>query len=150
MSSEAVKVAGNSPEEQKAFRRQREVVKELDWLEPAALLRTKGGSEFGRQIEDAIDEMNRDTGVVRLKLRKRDAAVVLTISHYEELLKLKQEYNELLMQVKEQAISRASDEYDALYQRITSQASRRASDALFSADSEDLRQSYKPGRTENA
>lgn len=132
-----------------AGHRQREVVKELDWREPAAQLRSKGSSEIGRQIEDAIDEMKRDTGVVRLKLRRRDAAVMLTSSHYKDLLKLKQSYQELLIQVKGQEISQASDDYDALYQRITSQASHRAADALFSAGSEDLRRSYKPGRTEN-
>lgn len=49
----------------------------------------------------------------------------------------------------QKAFSQASDEYSALYQRITSQTSRRAADALFSAGSEDLRQSYQPGRTEN-
>ena len=45
-------------------------------------------------------------------------------------------------------LARAADKYEALYQRITAPASRQAADALFSVTGEELRQTYKPGKTE--
>jgi hypothetical protein len=55
---------------------------------------------------------------------------------------------ELVDQVKEKEIARATDKYEALYERITAPESRRAADALFAVTSEELRQTYTPGKTE--
>ena len=44
--------------------------------------------------------------------------------------------------------SSVSNDLDALYRRITSPASREAGDLLFSASTDDLRESYQAGATE--
>jgi hypothetical protein len=40
------------------------------------------------------------------------------------------------------------DKYEALYQRMAVPTSRRAADALFAASGEQLRQTYRPDKTE--
>ena len=85
---------------------------------------------------------------MRLQIRKRNAAVVVSVDHYEEMVRMKELCAELVDRVKEREIARAADKYEALYQRITAPASRQAADALFSVTGEELRQTYKPGKTE--
>lgn len=122
----------------------------LAWLAPAATLSSKGGRDFGRQIEASLVEIREGAGVLRLQLRNRDAAVVVSVDHYEEMVRMKALCAQLVDQLKEQDIAQASDKYDALYQRISSPASRRAADALFSVTGKELRQTYQPGKTESA
>jgi len=120
----------------------------LNWLSPTASLTSKGGREFGRGIEASLKEVASGS-IMRLQLRKRDAAVVMSVAQYEDMVRMKVFYEELIEQVKEKEIMEEADEYEALYQRITSAQSRDATDALFSATSESLRETYQPGRTES-
>lgn len=85
---------------------------------------------------------------MRLQLRKRDAAVVMSIEHYEEVVRMKVLYAELIEQLKVKEIAEETDEYEALYRRITSPQSREAADGLFVATSDSLRKTYQPGGTE--
>ena len=126
----------------------RRLMQNLSWLAPAAMLNSKGGRDFGRQIESSLAEISEGEGVLRLQIRKRDAAVVVSVDHYEEMVRMKALCAELVDRVKEKEIARATDKYEALYQRITAPESRRAADALFSATGEELRQTYTPGNTE--
>lgn len=126
----------------------RRLMQNLSWLAPAAMLSSKGGRDFGRQIEASLAEIREGDGVLRLQIRKRDAAVVVSVDHYEEMVRMKALCAELVDRVREKEIARASEKYEALYQRITSPDSRRAADALFAATGEELRQSYTPGKTE--
>ncbi|HAN27265.1 MAG TPA: hypothetical protein DD808_12640 [Halieaceae bacterium] len=126
----------------------RRLMQNLSWLAPAAMLSSKGGRDFGRQIEASLAEIREGDGVLRLQIRKRDAAVVVSVDHYEEMVRMKALCAELVDRVREKEIAGASDKYEALYQRITSPDSRRAADALFAATGEELRQSYTPGKTE--
>tara|TARA_B100001540_G_scaffold123830_1_gene110389 strand:+ start:1689 stop:2141 length:453 start_codon:yes stop_codon:yes gene_type:complete len=126
----------------------RQLMRNLSWLTPAAGLSSKGGRDFGRQIEASLAEISEGEGVMRLQIRKRDAAVVVSVDHYEEMVRMKELCAELVDRVKEREIARAADKYEALYQRITAPASRQAADALFSVTGEELRQTYKPGKTE--
>lgn len=71
------------------------------------------------------------------------------IAYQEELPQLTQPYAHPVAELEEQAGMEINDEYEALYQSITSLDSRDAADALFSAEGEDLRRSYRPGRTES-
>lgn len=149
MESDAVKKPEHGAAKRGLVAQTRRLMQRLAWLAPAATLSSKGGRDFGRQIEASLAEINEGEGVLRLQLRKRDAAVVVSVDHYEEMVRMKALCALLVDQMKEQEIARASDKYEALYQRISSAASRRAADALFAATGEELRQSYQPGKTES-
>ena len=148
MESEAVKVPARDAAKQGVVAQARRLMQSLTWLAPAATLSSKGGRDFGRQIEASLAQISEGEGVLRLQIRKRDAAVVVSVDHYEEMVRMKALCAELVDQVKEKEIARAADKYEALYQRITAPASRRAADALFSVTGEELRQTYTPGKTE--
>lgn len=150
MKSDAVKVPARQGPERGVVAKARRLLQSLSWLAPAAMLNSKGGRDFGRQIEDSIAEINEGKGVLRLQIRRRDAAVVVSVDHYEEMVRMKALCAELVDRVKEKEIAGAANKYEALYQRITSPNSRRAADALFSVTGEELRESYKPGKTEGS
>ncbi|PLW82010.1 hypothetical protein CWI75_13065 [Kineobactrum sediminis] len=150
MKSDAVKVPAPQGPERGVVAQARRLLQSLSWLAPAAMLNSKGGRDFGRQIEDSIAEINEGKGVLRLQIRRRDAAVVVSVDHYEEMVRMKALCAELVDRVKEKEIAGAAGKYEALYQRITSSTSRRAADALFSVTGEELRESYKPGKTEGS
>jgi PHD/YefM family antitoxin component YafN of YafNO toxin-antitoxin module len=124
------------------------LIQNLGWLSPTSSLTSKGGKDFGRRIEASLTEISQGRGIMRLQLRKRDAAVVMSVDHYEEMVRMKALYAELIERVKEREIIAEADEYEELYRRITSCQSRQAADALFSATPDSLRKTYQPGRTE--
>lgn len=124
--------------------------KKLNWLSPVVALDCKPGTTFGRKIELSLAEINQGSGLMRLKLRNRDAAVVMSIDHYQEVLAMKSMLSELIEKAKEIEVSQGVDEYEELYLRLTSEQTREASDGLFAATPEDLRQSFKPGATETS
>ena len=148
MDSDTVKVPNRDAAKRGVIAQARRLMRRLSWLAPAATLSSKGGRDFGRQIEASLAEISEGEGVLRLQIRKRDAAVVVSVDHYEEMVAMKALCAELVEQVKEKEIARAADKYEALYQRITAPASSRAADALFSVTGEELRQTYTPGKTE--
>lgn len=124
------------------------IMRKLTWLSPAALLGSKGGRDFGRKIEASLTKISQEHEVVRLQLHRRDAAIVMSIDHYEEIVQMKALYAELIERFKENEIAEATDEYENLYQRITSPKSRQAADMLFSSTPEKLRETYQSGKTE--
>ena len=125
----------------------RQLVRKLAWLLPAGSLAGKGSKEFGRSIETTLtDVTKRGSGILRLQLRRRDAAVVMSIDHYEEILRMKSICEELVEQAAESRVADEIDEYEASYRRITSPESLRAADALFTATAEDFRRAYKAGK----
>ena len=131
------------------IRQGRQLVRKLAWLLPADSLAGKGSKEFGRSIETTLtDVTNRGSGILRLQLRRRDAAVVMSIDHYEEVLRMKSLCEKLIERVTENEVANEANEYEASYRRITSPESLRAADALFAATDEDLRRTYRPGKTE--
>jgi hypothetical protein len=148
MASDAVKVPEPVAAKRGLVAQARRLLQNLYWLAPVATLSSKGGRDFGRQIEASLTAIGEGEGVLRLQLRKRDAAVVVSVDHYEELVRMKALCAELVERVKETEIARETDNYEALYQRITSSASRQAADGLFAADAEALRRNYRPGTTE--
>lgn len=124
------------------------LIQSLSWLSTTSTLASKGGKDFGRRIEASLTEIAQGSGIMRLQLRNRDAAVVMSVSHYEEMLRMKSLYVELIDRVKETEIAEEADEYEALYRRIASPESRRAADDLFSASADSLRSTFQPGKTE--
>ena len=148
MESKAVKVPARESAKRGVVAQARRLMQSLSWLTPAATLSSKGGRDFGRQIEASLAQISEGEGVLRLQIRKRDAAVVVSVDHYEEMVRMKALCAELVNQVKEKEIARATDKYEALYERITAPESRRAADALFAVTDEELRQTYTPGKTE--
>lgn len=129
-------------------RHARRLIQNLAWLSPTASLASKGGKDFGRGIEASLTEINEGSGIMRLQLRKRDTAVVMSVDHYEEVVRMKALYAELIEQVKKKEIAEEADEYETLYRSVTSPQSRQAADELFSATSDSLRRTYGPGKTE--
>ena len=129
-------------------RHAKRLIKNLGWLSPTASLVSKGGKDFGRRIEASLTEITQGRGVMRLQLRKRDAAVVMSVDRYEEVVRMKVLYAELIEQVKLKEIAQETDEYEALYRRITSPQSRKAADGLFAGTSDSLGKTYQPGGTE--
>ncbi|MBK6740516.1 MAG: hypothetical protein IPG64_23090 [Haliea sp.] len=129
-------------------RHAKRLIQSLSWLSTTSTLASKGGKDFGRRIEASLTEIAQGSGIMRLQLRNRDAAVVMSVSHYEEMLRMKSLYVELIDRVKETEIAEEADEYEALYRRITSPESRRAADDLFSASADSLRSTFQPGKTE--
>ena len=128
--------------------RARSLMQHLNWLSPASSLLSKAGREFGRSIEASLTEIATENRVIRIQLRRRDAAVVMSISHYEEMVRMKDIYTALIDQVKISEIEEATDEFEALYHRIGSDQSRKAADTLFSALPGTLRKNFQPGATE--
>ncbi|MBK6510967.1 MAG: hypothetical protein IPG06_17015 [Haliea sp.] len=129
-------------------RHAKRLIQSLSWLSTTSTLASKGGKDFGRRIEASLTEIAQGSGIMRLQLRNRDAAVVMSVSHYEEMLRMKSLCVELIDRVKETEIAEEADEYEALYRRITSPESRRAADDLFSASADSLRSTFQPGKTE--
>ncbi|MDO8345097.1 MAG: hypothetical protein Q7T48_17985 [Cellvibrio sp.] len=120
----------------------------LDWLADADTLQTSTGSEFGRNIESYIETIKVSHAPIRLNVRKRPAAVVIGIDEYEEMLSMKAQFADLVVRVKEAEIAQASNEFDELFARISSAHSRKTADALHNVTTEELANSYQPGRTE--
>jgi prevent-host-death family protein len=120
----------------------------LDWLADTDALQTSTGSEFGRNIESYIETIKTSHAPIRLNVRKRPAAVVIGIDEYEEMLSMKAQFANLVVRVREAEIAQAGNEFDALFARISSAHSRKMADALHNVTTEELANSYKPGRTE--
>lgn len=129
------------------IRHAKRLIQNLGWLSTTSTLASKGGKDFGRRIEASLTEITQGSGIMRLQLRNRDAAVVMSVGHYEEMLRMKSLYIALIERVKETEIAEEADEYEALYRRITSPESRQAADGLFSATSDSLRSTFQPGKT---
>jgi hypothetical protein len=120
----------------------------ISWLSPSPSLDQVTSSEFGRNIERALNDLSKHNGIINLVLRRKTTAVVISIQHYEQLLEMKEVYAKLIEIESERTVSDAIDDFRSLYGRITSQESAKASDLLFSAGSEELSKSYRPGATE--
>lgn len=116
----------------------------MKWLLPLGQLHGVKGVHFGRHISQSVEDL---TAPVKLSVRNKERAVVMSVKRYEEILAIMESYSELVDMAKEADIAKASDSYDALYARIT--ASRKGTDSLFSASVDDINASYKPGMTES-
>ncbi|MGB0187193.1 MAG: hypothetical protein ACPF9H_01085 [Aequoribacter sp.] len=108
-------------------------------------LKRMGGKAFGRSIESSLKALSQTQEPIGLSLRRQDLAVVLSVSQYEEILKMKALYQQLVVRLKQHEIGSVSSEYDRLYERITSLSSREAADQLFGATGDELGHSYNPG-----
>lgn len=124
--------------------------KRLRWLSPPSKLSSATSSSFGRNIEKALNGLDKGKGLMMLKLRRQDTAVVMSLERYKEMLQMKEACAQLLEAEAHNTISQAANDYDSLYQRISSPASRQAADALFAVGAEELRTTYGPGRTESS
>ena len=120
----------------------------MSWLTPAVSMKSMAGAVFGRKIEASIRSLDETSGIMKINVHKREAAVVMTMSRYQELMDMMESCEQLLDAEASQKISDAADNFDSLYQRITSQKSAAAADSLFGASDADLRASFRPGRTE--
>ncbi len=132
------------------IQRSKSVIKKLQCLFPTNLLDYEPSAKFGRNIEKELNNLNEHNGVMMLKLRKQDTAVVMSVEHYETILQMKETCAQLIAMERDSLIAKATDDYEALYSRITSQQTRKAADMLFSASAQSLSETYQPGKTETA
>jgi len=128
--------------------RGRAVLERLGWLKDANVLDCEGGKAFGRSIEKSVQDLAFHQGVMKLRVRRKDSAVVMSIDHYQELVELKELCDQLLTQGVAATLGQATNDFDRLLNELTSPASRSAADAIFTASADDLRESYSPGQTE--
>ncbi|HFD32211.1 MAG TPA: hypothetical protein ENJ28_05830 [Gammaproteobacteria bacterium] len=115
----------------------------LDWLIPVNSLSTKRSVEFGRQIENSLNQLTESQHIIKLRLRQSDKAVVLGLEEYQSILNMKQHLKQLVDRVRELELSQAGSQYDQLFQQITSPESRQASDTIFEMPDDALNQSLK-------
>lgn len=115
----------------------------LNCLVPVDSLLTKRSVEFGRQIENSLNQLTESQHVIKLKLRQSDKAVVLGLEEYQSILDMKQHFKQLVDRVRELELSQAGNQYDQLFQQITSPESRQAADTLFELPDDALNQSFK-------
>jgi len=148
MVSKTVRPAGAVRPQNPLLRKAVVSLRATRWMSPINLLASKGSTVFGRSIESKLQEVRAGT-VMRLQLRNSDAAVVMSVDRYSELLEMRALYSELLLRIQDVDTATDSDEYEELYQRISSGTSRAAADSLFSGSGKDLRTTFKPGRTES-
>lgn len=120
-------------------------IESLAVLPEVSDLKRMGGKAFGRSIESTLKALSQTQEPIGLSVRRQDLAVVLSVSQYEEILKMKALYQQLVVRIKQQEIGGISSEFDRLYERISSQSSREAADQLFGATGDDLGHSYNPG-----
>lgn len=136
----------DEPPHDKTVSQSRKLIRKLGWLSSPAQLSAVTGKEFGRKIQESVKELARHGGVQLLKVRQKDAAVLMSLDHYNEMVDMKALYTGLVERLKHLEISEEADEFEELYQRITS--SRQGADALFSASDADINCAYQPGETE--
>lgn len=126
----------------------RQLIRRLGWLLAPAQLSAVAGKEFGRKIQESVKELARSGGVRLLQVRHRDAAVVMSLEHYNEMLRMKALCTGMVERLKLLEIAEEADQFESLYQRITN--SRQGADALFSASDADINSAYLPGETETS
>lgn len=120
-------------------------IESLAFLPEMSELKRMGGKAFGRSIEATLKVLKQTKEPIGLSVRRQDLAVVLSVSQYEDILKMKALYQQMVVRIKQQEIGSVSSEYDRLYERISSQSSREAADQLFGVTGDDLGHSYNPG-----
>lgn len=123
----------------------------LSWLAPLARLNITNGSVFGRQIEQSLRDLKEQRGgVLSINVRNQQAAVVMSIEHYEELLTMKEACVNLVKEQRRLQLEALGDEFDHLYQLMQRPEHKIATEAFFNATAEDLNSTYRPGRTETS
>lgn len=115
----------------------------LNFLLPVNALSTKASVEFGRQIENSLNQLTESQHVIKLKLRQSDKAVVLGLEEYKSILDMKQHLEQLVSRVRELELSQAGNQYEQLFQQITSSESSQAANALFDLPNDALNQNFK-------
>jgi hypothetical protein len=126
----------------------RAILKTVGWMSPLSKLPHMASSAFGRNIESSLTAMLKKNEVLCLQLHQKDAAVVISVDHYNEIILLKTQYEKLVNHIQEKQLMDAGREYDQLYAQLTSAKSQEAADGLFAASADDLCRTYKPGKTE--
>lgn len=148
IASEVENGHGSLTARERLIRGGKSFVLSMRWLSSIDTLTKMRSSAFGRQIEKELGNLIAKNTVVTLQLHRRDAAVVMPVAQYEQLLQLKEAYTQLLESKADTIIADATRDFDRLYQQIIAPQSRKATDALFAASPEELRSTYRPGQTE--
>jgi DNA anti-recombination protein RmuC len=130
------------------YNRASKINAKLKWIKKTNELTSKTGLELSRGIQQTIRELKDDNSVMLVKVRKRDAAVVMSVDNYNELVSLRSEISQLVKHVKRTDIECGHDEYESLYRRISSPDSTQSVDTLFIMSDADIGANHKAGATE--
>lgn len=117
---------------------------------PAANMASMGVSAFGRRGDKELPKLRREHGALKLTHRGRDAAVVLDIELYQELIGIRDAYKELHRLEKERSLAEGATEFDALLAQIRSPENRDGINQVFDTSDDDINASYRPGDTEQS
>lgn len=116
-------------------------------------LQELSGVEFGRSIEERVRCLRAESlDGYQLKLRQKDAAVVMQYDRYLELVQqiegLKTQIDEALRTRTAHELDAKADAFDALMARMNTPEAVQAAEDLATVSAEELRANYRPGRTE--
>ncbi len=124
------------------------LIKETSWLTPVASMLTKAASNFGRDIQNSLNELDNDKSPTLLKLHRRDKAVVMSVEHYSQLLEMSKVLESMLEKERIDALSQAGNDFERMYQSMTGEKSGDAAMHLLNVSEEDLAATFQPGGPE--
>lgn len=109
----------------------------------------RSGAEFGRHIEDEARAV-RLSGAMKVMIRRKEALVVMSLEHYQELLDVRAMLVELARSEGQQVLQTADHAFDQLLAQMQTREHQSGMDAVFGASAKELKASFKPGLTESS
>ena len=132
----------------RAFEEVRLLETRTRWLEPLNLLKDIKSTLFGRNIKKNLLVLDKEKGVLVVKLHNSKKAVVMSTERYDEMECMRKAFVLLVNEKAKTVLDDYSGAYDGLYREIN--ASHRGVDALLSASDGDIGKAHQPGATETS
>lgn len=125
-----------------------ELLEQVEWLEPLSELDSTPGAKFGRSLKSSLQALIHRGRLLSLNVNSKKAAVIVPVLQYQQLVKLKAQYEKLVEMQKSQALSDLGEEFEALYTKLTAPATTGKARGLFDLTADELNRHYQPGNTE--
>lgn len=107
-----------------------------------------GGVVFGRNINAYAKQVNVNHIALSITIRNKPAVVVLSPTDYDQLVSIREKYESIMREQQVQALKVARSEFDDLYTQMASKKSAEVMRSMINVTSEELANTYQPGRTE--
>ena len=118
-------------------------------VQHSELLDQVGSTVFGRNIKSEIEKLAAGKTAVNIMISNKPAAVVLSVNEYDNLVSIRDEYNNLLEANRAKELAAARKEFDELFALMQTAKSREVMSGMIHVTGEELASTYQPGRTEN-
>ncbi len=125
------------------------LIDQSSWLTPVANIDVKAGAQFGRNIDQALHELECQNTLNLIQIRKRDKAVVMSVEHYRQLFEMSQILESMVEKERMNALSQVGNEFDTIYKNLTAKNATNAGAHLLKVKEEKLADTFQPGETEN-